>query len=180
MAQKSSVQLLPKDILDLVNELYRNNATIQEIIDAVAEKGKTISLSAMGRYTKNLKKLSDRINAGRDMANAIMEKFGEAPENKQADMNIHLLQAILTEIAIAAEDPDGDGVNLKPMDAMLLAKAMDHMAKAKKTDMENILKIREAALKDAAKAATDVAKKKGLSPEAVEAIKEGIMGIVKK
>lgn len=180
MGQKSSIQLLPGDVFEEVNRLYRENATIEQIIDRVAEMGETISRSAMGRYTKNLNRLNERIAAGRDMANAIMEKFGEAPENKQADMNIHLLQAILTEIAIAADNPDGDGVKLKPLDAMLLAKALDHMAKAKKTDIETTRKIREEAVKDAAKAATTTAKKKGLSKEAVDEINASIMGIVKK
>ncbi len=178
MSQKSTIELLPKDIFAKVSELYRSGATNQELVDAVEEMGKTVSHSAMGRHTQKINRISDKLNRSKMIASTIVEELGHEPESKMARMNIELLNSAITDIVFSA-DEKGE-INLGAGEAMQLSKALHHLSSARKTDAEVTVKIREEAAKDALKAVDDVAKKKGLSKEAVDEIKEGIMGIVKK
>ena len=178
MPQVSSVERLPDKIREEINRLIRKRATIDEIIEHLRSMDVPTSRSAVGRYKKKLKDISDRIRHSREIANALVENFGERPENNQAEFNIELLHGILSSVALAADD--GESVTLKPVDAMNLAKAADHLAKARKNDTETLRKNRDDALKDAVKAVTTTAKKRGLSKEAVDEINASIMGIAKK
>lgn len=178
MPRESTIKLLPKDILEEVNRMYRAHATAKQIVARVIEMGGKASESAVSRYKKNLKSVSTRLQRSKDISNAIIDRLGEEPEGKTARMNNRLLHSVVTDLVLQAED--GDTIKLDPGGAHFLAKSLDHLAKAEKNDAETTHKIREQAAKDAVKAVTATGKKKGLSKEAVDEINTSIMGIVKK
>lgn len=150
MPQKSTIELLPKDIFDKVSELYRAGATNQELVDAVEEMGKTVSHSAMGRHTQKINKISDKLNRSKMIASTIVEQLGHEPESKIARMNIELLNSAITDIVFSA-DEKGE-ITLGAGEAMQLSKALHHLSSARKTDAEVTMKIREEAAKDAKEA----------------------------
>ena len=177
MANLSTIELLPEHIGEEVNRLIREKATIQQIVDRVTQMGETVSKSAVGRHTKKLKDVTDRIRKSREVAHVLVEKFGEEPESKTARLNIELMHSIITDIVMQCS---GEGeVVLDAGGAMFLSKALDHLSRARKTDTETIRKAREEAAKSAVKAVSLTARKNGLSPEAVKEISASIMGIVK-
>lgn len=175
MGQKSTVELLPEDILEEVHRLIRDKATIEQIIDAVAEMGKTISRSAMGRYTKNLKEVSERLERSQKISNAMIEKLGSQPESKTARLNNELLHSVVTELVLQADD--GEDIRLDPKAAHDLSKALDHLSRAEKTNAETIMKARKEAAKQAVAAATKTGKEKGLTQDTIDSIKASILGI---
>ena len=82
------------------------------------------------------------------------------------------------------EPVDGDGAAAlagNPEGVMMLAKALDHLSKASKTNVDFIRLAEERAAtrakKEAAVAVEAVARERGISGETLEAIKAGIFGV---
>ena len=147
MGQKSTVELLPQDILDKVSELFRAGATIEQMVDEVEAMGRTVSRSAMGRHTHKIKKISDKLNRSKLIASTIVEQLGNEPESKTARMNIELMHTAVTDIIFSANS-EGE-IKLGTDNVQHLAKALDCLSRAKKTDAETIRLARNEAAKDA-------------------------------
>lgn len=152
MGSTSTVELLPEHIGEEVNRLIRAKATIAQIVDRVAEMGETVSKSAVGRHTKKIKEVTERIRKSREIANVLVEKFGDEPESKTARFNIELMHSVVTDIVMKCSNDNESDVALDAGGAMFLSKALDHLSRAKKTDAETIRKAREEAAKDAREA----------------------------
>lgn len=178
MARKSTIRRLHRDIRDQIGVLLDQGRTLDEIRDHLTQLGAEVSRSALGRYKKHIDKVSERIRRSREVAEALVRNFGEEPEGKTARLNIELLHSVLNDMLMQipspgedGEDEDGPLVELDPKGAMLLAKAVDHLAKAKKSDADLLSKLKEQARKEAAQAVKKVADKFGVSDEAKRAIR---------
>lgn len=86
---------------------------------------------------------------------------------------------VMQAITATAEGEDGQvqAVTFSPEDTMFLARSLQSLATAQKTDTDRLLKVRVEAAKDAAKAAETVGKAKGLTKETMDAIKHAVLGI---
>jgi predicted DNA-binding protein YlxM (UPF0122 family) len=128
-------------VREAIGRWHREGWTLDEILDALDDAfGVKISRSALHRHVKGLDKILERIERGRQLAEAAVERLGQMPESRTAQANIQLMQSALLDLfSVGDSNPAG-----KPMDAMLLAKAMDHLAKAARNDAEFVEKIREA------------------------------------
>lgn len=183
MPRRNTVRRLPPEIRDRIGALLDQGRTLDEILAHLAELGANVSRSALGRYKQHVDKVSERIRRSREVAEALVRNLGDEPESKTTRLNIELLHGVLNDMLMqipvpgedgqpAGDDEDGpEPEGLNPMGAMLLAKALDHLAKARKNDADLINKLREQAMAKAAEAVSAVAKKAGLSPEAVLAIR---------
>ncbi len=61
-----------------------------------------VSRAARGRYSKDLAKVSERIRRGREVAEALVRKLGDAPESKITRMNVELVHSVITDLKMAA------------------------------------------------------------------------------
>lgn len=163
MPRRNTVRRLPPEIRDRIGELLDQGRTLDEILAHLAELGASVSRSALGRYKQHIDKVSERIRRSREVAEAAVRTLGGEPESKTTRLNIELLHGILhdmfMQIPVSGEEgqpaaegekakgKDAEGLN--PMGAMLLAKALDHLAKAKKSDADLIAKLREQAKAEA-------------------------------
>lgn len=156
MGRKSTVLKQPPDVREAIGLWHREHKTLDDILDALDETyGVSISRSALHRHVKGLDKTLARIERSRQLAEATVARFGQEPESKAARANIELAHALISEVSAALDgtsgsdetDADAKGEKPKPMDAMLLAKAIEHLTKASRQDAEMISKIREQARK---------------------------------
>lgn len=157
MPRRNTVRRLPPEIRDRIGALLDQGRTLDEILAHLAELGANVSRSALGRYKQHIDKVSERIRRSREVAEAAVRTLGGEPESKTTRLNIELLHGILhdmfMQIPVSGEDgqpavegekakgKDTEGLN--PMGAMLLAKALDHLAKAKRADADLIEKLRD-------------------------------------
>lgn len=149
MARPSTVKRQAPEVRESIGLMHRDGRTLDEILDVLEEQyGVVISRSALHRHVKGLDKVLERLERSRQIAEAAVARFGREPEGKVARANIEIMHAAISEI-LATEDDDESSV-AKPMDAMLLAKALEHLTKASRHDAEHIEKIRAAAAKEAA------------------------------
>lgn len=154
----SSVRRLPKDLRDQIAQLREDGATIDEIKAALDEVGARVSRSALGRHVKGLDELAEKVRRSREVAEVLVRRIGDAPENRQVQANIELMHAAIMDLFLAGEDGDG-GIQLDPKNAMFLAGAIKDLAGAAKADVDNTLRLRKEAEKAAAEKAMKAAEK---------------------
>lgn len=184
MPARSTIKRLPPEIREQIGTLLNDGRTLDEILAHLRELGVDgVKRSALGRYKQRLDKVGEKLRHSREVAEALIAKLGAAPESKALRLNAELMHGLITELALKAGDDveDSEGITLDPMGAMLMSKALDHLARASKADVELVGKIKEQAEAAARKAAADTAvaaaRKGGLSAESTDAIRREILGI---
>ncbi len=179
---------LPQEIRDEIDRLRANGHSIDELITALRELDITdISRSALGRHLHKREKLTAQLVRTKAMAEALAKRTGEGGASQFARANIELLHGIILDLHMAA---DGEGEDDKswletlkgnPKGVEALAKALDHLTRASKTDAEFVKEIEaqtEARMRrQAEKAVNQVAKKQGLSSDTVAALMTGMFGV---
>lgn len=178
MPRQSSVRRLPPELREQLGALLDQGRTLNEIREHLSALGAEVSRSALGRFKQHIDKVGERIRRSREMAEVLMRRLGDAPESKTARWNIELLHGcvndLMAQTTAPGEEADGKAVLLSPQGAMLLAKAVDHLTRAAKSDAELVTRIRDQARKEAdarldkaVDAATGQAKRENLTPEQV-------------
>ncbi len=189
MPRPSSVDRLPEETRVLIGRLRGVGWTIDQIHEHLQGLlDRAPSRSALGRHIKGLDALGERMRRSRQVAEALVRELGDAPESRAARLNIELLHSAILDLHMrAAEGDDGsdpEGIAAlagNPEGAMMLAKALDHLARASKSNVEFLAaaekRAAERAKKDAASAVEQVGRARGISAETLEAIKAGIFGV---
>ncbi len=202
----SKVTKLPPEIRELIAELHQTHAwTLDEIAaalrDLAAGRRPTLpgalppelaeppavdpdalpSRSGLHRHIQGLDRLAERMQRSRAVAEALVRKLGDAPEDRTARLNIELMHSAILDLFMSAE-PGEDGepattITLDPEAAMLLAKALKDLSSAKNNDAALVLKLRQEIAKEAAKKVDAVVSRGGVTAETRQAIRAAL-GIV--
>ncbi len=79
---------------------------------------------------------------------------------------------------MAMADDEGDEAPLKPMEVMLIAKGLDHLAHAQKLNADRILNVRKETAEKASKLVErELKKQPGLSADTIAAIRAKVLGV---
>src|SRR5579871_4450607 len=107
--QPSSIDRLPEAIREEIGRLRASNWTIDEIVTHLKLLDVSVSRSAVGRHVKRLATLQERMRTSRDLALALVDRFGDQPDNRLARLNLELMHSVVMQtITAAAEDEDGE------------------------------------------------------------------------
>lgn len=190
MAKPSSVDRLPEEVRVEIGRLRQNGRTIDEILshlrtlDGIAP----VSRSALGRHVAGMAKLGERIRRSRQVAEALVQQLGDAPESQSARVGIELMQTVILDLFMKADEGDESAapggvaaVAGDPKGIHDLAKAMDHLSRASKTNVEFIaaaeLRASAKAKREAVATVETIGREKGVTAATIEAIKAGIFGV---
>lgn len=162
MSRPSSIDRMPQEVRDCIGQLRDQGRTLDEILAKLRELDlEAPSRSALHRHLQKAEEVAERIRKSRAVADVIVRRLGESEPDKTTRMNIELMHNVLFEIASRTSDESGEPVTFEPMEAMLLAKALDHLGKAAKDDVARTVAIEkraaEKALKQAEKAVGELA-----------------------
>jgi len=174
----SSIDKLPPEVRATINDLRHNKGcTIEKIIEHLKAIDVTVSKSAVGRHVKKLADVTARIREARAVAEGIAPTIAGKDDGHLVNMNVELLHGLVMNLLSASED--GEPINLSPMDAMLLSRAIQSGASASKINADRVLKIRQETAKSAVKEVDKVLKKgaPGLSKETVSEIRRAVLGV---
>ncbi|OYV35526.1 MAG: hypothetical protein B7Z80_18125 [Rhodospirillales bacterium 20-64-7] len=188
MSRPSSIDKLPQEIKSAIGRLRQSGHTIDEILAHLADMQTQVSRSALGRHVKGFDKMAEKMRRSRDVAEALVRELGDAPESKAARLNIELLHGAVNDLFMKAFDDeetvakDGkEAVNGDPEGIMMLAKALDHLGRASKSNVEFLVaaekRATDKARAEAMVAVESVAKESGLSRDTVDVIKAKIFGV---
>jgi hypothetical protein len=150
MARPSTVRRQVPEVREAISLWHGEGRTLDEILAALEEAyGVKLSRSALHRYVKGQDKVMERVERSRQLAREIVARYGGESDDVQTIGNLELIHAAINAIAAAADPETGDPVVAGPMDAMLMAKALDHLLKAR-VNAERVAKARAEAAPAAA------------------------------
>lgn len=176
MGQRSSIRRLPRELREELDALLSDGRwTIRDITAKLRELGAEVSKSAVHRYSQDFERVARDIRLAREMAVAIGRELEAVPDGDAGRLAIESLQTLVLRARMQLANED----ELDIQELSFLSRAAKDLAAALKANVDTELKIRAKAAKDAADAATEVAKASGLSAETVDAIRERILGIAR-
>lgn len=181
----SSIDRLDPQIKAMIGELrIEHGWTIDEIRAKLLELGQPVSRSALGRHTKSLEEIGRELRHSREVAQALVQQLGDAPEDKTAQLNIELTHAMVLRMLTVSED--GAPVSFSPEEAMFISRTLSGLASARKSDAEWKAKTEHAAYERGKRAAEREVLEKvaakvgtagsGISAETVEFIRKAVLG----
>lgn len=181
MARLSTIDQLPPEVREEIGRLRQAGRTIDQILGKLRELDiDPPSRSALGRHVKQLDQIGEELRRSRTVAEALVERFGDAPESKSARVNIELMQALVMKCLV---DEDGGVVALDAKEAMFMASALQKLAGAAKADVDREVKIRKELGARVAKAVDAIAGEaerdaKLSKADVLKRIREEVYGIV--
>lgn len=185
MGRRSTVDALPQDLKDWILRLREQGATYDQIVNKLREMDTLAvvpSRSALHRHVKEAEEVREMVQRQRLVAEAMVRELGEVDDSRVTRGNVAMMHTLLTRVQVQAlrAANDGDGtINMSPGEIMQLAKALDHLGKAAKDDVARTLAIEkraaEKARSQAATAASQAARDRGLSAEDIAAISTSIL-----
>ena len=168
---RSSVARLPPTLREAVDAAIADGATIDEIADLIRADGGACSRSAVGRYVKNMRDLIRQQQEADRASEAWVRALGERAEGRAGLILIETLRT-LTLSALADLSRREEPVSTEELARLALV-----LRRIEGTDKLRLERERAAA--KAARAAPGAGQapvRKGLSPEAVAAIREAVEG----
>lgn len=188
MARASKIDRLPREIREAIGRLFQDGRSLDEILGHLQQLRVTeISRSGLHRHTLKLKRLGERLQKSRAMAEGLAQQLGDKPGDQVARVNIEILHSFISDAMASAEDPDSEegreaaAALRNPKGAALFAEAIERLTKASRHNQEFVEKIEARATakaKQAAATAADaVGRERGLSAETVAAIRASILGV---
>jgi hypothetical protein len=179
MQRPSKVDRLPPEIREKISDLRERGFTIDEImaqLTALPIAPQDLpSRSGLHRHVQGLDSIAEKLQRSRAVAEALVRRLGDAPENRAARLNIELMHSVVTDVMMAASEAQANGqaATFDPEQVMLLAKSLDHLARAAKGDAELTIKLREQVRKELEaemrqKLESASAGKGGFNPEVAE------------
>ena len=175
----SSIDKLDPEIKRLISDLrIEHGWTIDEIRAKLEELGKPVSRSALARHTKSIEEIGRELRHSREMAKALVETTDGGEDSRVADINIELMHSVVLRLLTATSD--GELVTFGPQDTMFLSRTLSGLASARKTDIEWREKAEKRGEERARKAAVaqveTVGRARGLSPDAIKAMRDAVLG----
>lgn len=183
MGRKSTISRLPVEIRSEIDRLIREGAlTIDEICDEIRGLGVDIPRSTLGDYKQKMEGQLRRYREAQEVAGRWVAELGAQKDSQLGQLLAELLKTVAFQTLVdVGEGEEG----AKPMDVMLLAKALKDVAGAQKLDHEHRERLRDLWLQEQTArvtAAADVvakeARRKGLSEEDAARLREHVLGVV--
>ena len=172
---RSSIARLPPELREAVDAAIADGATIDEIADLIRGEGGACSRSAVGRYTKNVRDLI-RQQQEADRANEMwVRALGERAEGRAGLILIETLRTMtlstMAELSQRETPPTPEELGR----LALVLKRIEGTDKLRLAREQAAAKAARAA-PGAGQAPGQAPPRKGLSPEAVAAIREAVEG----
>jgi|GEM_PF-337277 len=187
-SRPSSIDKLPDEIRSVIHRLISGGASVTQITDKLVEleQENAPSRSAVGRYVKNQRLITERLNRADVVARAYFRERGEEPVTNIARMNIHLMQTTIFDLfSMIGEDGENgekalaDTLMKNPKAIHDLSKSLDHLTRSARNDLDYEKEVKaflRAQVVAEAKANIDAAAKKaGLSAETAQALMQGLI-----
>jgi len=180
MARRSSLEDLPQELLDEVNSLVGERGwTIDQVVEYLREAGYPRSRSAVGRHSKRVRELGERLRQSREITEALVKEMGPAAQEGQQGRLLAQMLRTLVHDHLEQQLQEG-GSTPDPEQFAYLARTLKEISQATRHDQDFEQKIREQVRQEereqAAQQAVEAAKSAGLSGEKAADIRRDILG----
>lgn len=174
-SRKSSIDRLDPRIREAADTLIREGrATIDEIVDQLRGMGGDVSRSAVGRYKQRAETQMERFREAQEIAKVWVNKLGSDPNGDVGRLLSEMLKTVAFQVAGQLGE---SGDDVAPKEVAHLSMALKNIGHFEKQNLDRELRVRKEVANEAAEKVAEVAKSRGLTPDAVEAIRRDILGI---
>lgn len=164
---------MPKEIRDLIDRLRSDGATIDEIVEHLAEMDVEVSRSTVGRRVVTIDDLIADARAAKFEVAAIADALKESEGVDVADVTRELLEAEYFKLLKRMREAD---VDLGPDFLKMMANGLSALSRSKKTEVEMRREAEKAAEAKLRGKLAEAAKTKGMSSETVQLIMDAVLG----
>ena len=185
MPRPSTVEQLPPDILERLQELLRDPRVSQ--LQAVAEinavlkgmGGRPVSKSAVNRYAVKMDKVGEKLRQSREVAEMWIAKMGAQPQGQVGHLINEMLRTMAFDLTIRLQESELTAESMPEVIDMLkhLSLSVVRLERAASENVKREQEIKEQARQEAADVAEKVAKNGGLSSDSVQEIRRAILGV---
>ncbi|NVK42127.1 MAG: DUF3486 family protein [Oceanospirillaceae bacterium] len=186
MPRPSSIEQLPKDILEKLQALLRDPRVnqlevTQQINDLLEVEGheERVSKSAVNRYSMKMDKVGEKLKQSREMAEMWIARLGAQPQGQLGHLVNEMLRTMAFDLSLNMQGQEVTDEELPGQVKMLkeLSTAVHRLEQAASENTKREKEIRKQMAEEAAEAAAEVAGSAGISKEAAQEIKDKILGI---
>ena len=185
MPRPSTIEQLPPDILEQLQELLRDPRVTQmeataRINDILAEQGEEpVSKSAVNRYAVRMEQVGAKLRESRAVADMWIAKVGATPQGQLGHLINEMLRTLAFDVTLKLQDGEMTAEDMPGVIDMLkhLSLSVMRLEKAASENVKREQHIKQQAREEAAEVAEKVAKQGGLSPESVQELRSAILGI---
>ncbi|WP_321276933.1 DUF3486 family protein [Thiomicrorhabdus indica] len=139
----------------------------------------TVSKSAVNRYAQKMERVGAKLKESREVAKMYIDRFGEDQSGDVGKIVNEMIRTLVFDITMKMHDKKFDADMAPELAKMLknLSDAMNKLEQAAATNTKREREIKRLAAQQAADAMEQAAKSQGLTSEAVQSIKNQILGI---
>ncbi len=190
--QPSTVELLPDELRELLQELLRDPrvqqiqavARINAILAEQAAAGalpdgapERVSKSAVNRYALKMEEAGAKLRQSREMAAMWIGKLGAQPQGQVGHLVNEILRTLSFDMALLLQKGELDAESAPEVVGMLkgLALTMQRLEAASTLNVKREREIRAKALEEAAAAVGETAKEEGVSAATILRIRRDVL-----
>jgi alpha-D-ribose 1-methylphosphonate 5-triphosphate synthase subunit PhnL len=186
MARPSTIDTLPDDILEKLQELLRDPRVTQldvtaRISAALIERGEEpISKSAVNRYSKKMDQVGERLRQSRAVAEMWIGKLGATPQGQMGHLINEILRTLAFDMSMSLQDEAVAAVNAEDRAGVIdmlknLSLSVVRLERAASENVKREAEIRKQAKAQAAEAVEAEAKRQGASAATIDSLRQAIM-----
>jgi hypothetical protein len=179
--QQSSIDRLPEDIRDQLQELLRDPRVTQldatASINAILEDeghAERVSKSAVNRYALKMEEVGAKLRQAREISKMWIGKLGAAPQGEVGKLLNEMVRTLAFDAVVTMAEGE---TPIQPKMIKDLAIGIERLEKAASENVKREEEIRRRALEEAAAKVDKITKKGGLSADTITAIRAEILGI---
>lgn len=183
--RQSSIDRLPEDILEKLQELLRDPRVTQleatgRINAILEEEGhqERVSTSAVNRYDLSMRQAGEKLQQSREVAKMWIGKLGAAPQGQVGNLINEVLRTLAFDLSLKLQEAELNEESIPEVihNVKALSLAVQRLETSANLNMKREKEIRSRALEDAAQVVTE-AKKAGLTAATADDIRKRILGI---
>lgn len=183
MPRKSTVTALlpPADLRDLNEKIGSGKYTLDELVEWLAERGYTISRSALHRHGVDVRRVAEKLQQSREVTQALVSELGDAAaQGQQGRLLVEMARSIVFDLLMKIQTAEG-GEPLSTKDVANIGKGLAELGRALRFDQDFETKIRDRVAQEerekAADAAVEAAQSQGLDEEQAAFLRAKILGV---
>lgn len=151
--QPSTIKTLPPELVAEIDRLRTQAGwSIDRLVAFLADQGHERSRSAVGRHVRNLhidvERAGAHLQRSAAISKALMDRFGDKPDNELARLNMQLLHGHVFDLLIGEDEQMGDdggdqaagegGMMRDPLQLVRLSKVIQQLLSGEKMNSERI------------------------------------------
>ncbi|MEW6595663.1 MAG: DUF3486 family protein [Thermodesulfobacteriota bacterium] len=186
MGQPSTIERLPADILEKLQELLRDPRVTQldaarRINEVLAADGhpERVTKSAVNRYDLKMREAGEKLRQSREVAKMWIGRLGAAPQGQVGHLVNEMLRTLAFDLSLKLQDTELSAESLPGVieQVKALALAVQRLETSSTMNVKRESEIRKQALEDAAKAVGETAREAGISAETIATIRTSVLGM---